>query len=292
MFQNVVQGLLLKKMKHVLVGVREARSNVSKSPHLLVEREGSVVTLTMNRPEARNALGAELLVRLADAWDVVDGDDDIRVAILTGAGGHFCSGADLKAMSGGWADDEWSARFKKEPELHWKSFLRSYRLKKPLIAAIEGTALAGGTEILQATDIRIAGESARFGITEATWGLFPLGGSTVRLRRQIPYTHAMELLLTGKKIAAPEALRIGLIGRVVPDGQALAEARRVAEQIAQNGPLAVQAIKRSVQEAEGLPEREALQRELEIGWPILSTEDAKEGPRAFAEKRKPAFKGR
>ncbi len=265
---------------------------MSKSPHLVVERDGHVVTLTMNRPEARNAFGSEMLVRLADAWDLVDGDEGIRVVILTGAGGHFCAGADLKAMAGGFADDEWTARFKQDRDLHWKALLRSYRLKKPLIAAVEGTALAGGTEILQATDIRIAGESAKFGVVEARWGLFPLGGSTVRLRRQIPYTQAMEMLLTGKTLPAAEALRIGLIGRVVPDGQALAEARRVAEQIAQNGPLAVQAIKRSVQETAGLPEEEALKKELEIGWPILSTEDAKEGPRAFAEKRKPDFKAR
>lgn len=262
------------------------------SPHLLVDRDGSVVTLTMNRPEARNAFGAEMLVRLADAWDLCDGDDGVRAVILTGTGGHFCAGADLKAMAGGFGEDEWTARLKQDRELHWKALLRSYRLKKPLIAAVEGTAVAGGTEILQTTDIRIAGESAKFGITEGRWGLFPLGGSTVRLRRQIPYTVAMDLLLTGRTILAPEAQRIGLIGRVVPDGEALAEARRVAAQIAENGPLAVQAMKRSVQETEGLPEREALAGELEIGWPILSTEDAKEGPRAFMEKRKPDFKGR
>ena len=265
---------------------------MSESPHLLVEREGHVVILTMNRPEARNAFGSEMLVRLADAWDLVDGDDGIRVAILTGAGGHFCAGSDLKAMAGGWADDPWAARFKQDKDLHWKALLRSYRLKKPLVAAVEGTAVGGGTELLQATDVRVASESAKFGLTEARWGLFPLGGSTVRLRRQIPYTQAMEILLTGKTFPAAEALRLGLVGRVVPEGQALAEARKVAEQIAQNGPLAVQAIKRSVQETEGLPEREALERELAIGWPILSTEDAKEGPRAFMEKRKPDFKAR
>jgi enoyl-CoA hydratase len=265
---------------------------VADTPHLLVEREGHVTVVTMNRPEARNAFGAEMLVRLADAWKAIDADPEVRVAILTGAGGHFCAGTDLKAMAGGWKDDPWSARFKEDPELHWRALLRHERLRKPLIAAVEGTAVAGGTEILQGTDIRIAGVGAKLGVAEARWGLFPLGGSTVRLRRQIPYTMAMDLLLTGRHITAEEALRIGLVGRVVPDGQALVEAKKVAEQIAANGPLAVQAIKRSVIETEGLPEKEALARELEIGWPILSTEDAREGPRAFAEKRRPDFKGK
>lgn len=261
-------------------------------PHLLVEKDGHVVTVTMNRPEARNAFGAEMLVRLADAWAEVDDDPEVRVIVLTGAGGHFCAGSDLKAMAGGWKDDAWSARFKEDPDLHWKALLRHRRLKKPLVAAVEGTAVAGGTEILQATDVRVAGKSAKFGVAESRWGLFPLGGSTVRLRRQIGFTNAMDLLLTGRHITAEEALRMGLVGRVVEDGQALAVAREIALQIAANGPLAVQAIKRSVMETEGLPEKEALAKELEIGWPILSTEDAKEGPRAFAERRKPDFKGR
>ena len=274
-------------------GIAESKGEtMSENPHLIVQRDGFVVTVIMNRPEARNAFGAEMLVRLADAWDLIDDDDGVRVAILTGAGGHFCAGSDLKAMAGGWKEDEWSARFKTDPEIHWKGLLRSRRLKKPLVAAVEGTAVAGGTELLESTDIRIAGTGAKFGVAEAKWGLFPLGGSTVRLQRQIPYTFAMEMLLTGRHLTADEALRFGLIGRVVPDGQALVEARRVAEQIAANGPLAVQAIKRSVQETWGLTEEEGLKRELEIGWPILKTEDAKEGPRAFAEKRKPDFKGK
>jgi enoyl-CoA hydratase len=263
------------------------------SPNVLVEREGHVVTVTMNRPAARNALDLEMLARMADAWEMIDGDDGVRCAILTGAGGHFCSGSDLKSMFGAPREEnEWQARYEKDPDLHWKAFLRHRRLKKPLVAAVEGYCVAGGTEILQATDLRVAAAGSRFAIAEAKWGLFPLGGSTVRLRRQIPYTLAMDMLLTGRQLSAEEAFRIGLVGRVVPDGTALAEAKRIAEQIAQNGPIAVQAIKRSVQESDGLPEKEALARELEIGWPVFSSEDAKEGPRAFAEKRKPDFKGR
>ena len=138
----------------------------------------------------------------------------------------------------------------------------------------------------------MAGAGAKFGVFEARRGLFPLGGSTVRLRRQIPFTVAMDLLLTAREVSADEALRIGLIGRVVPDGHALEEALAVADVIGANGPLAVEAIKRSVRETEGLPEAEALAVELEIGWPIFATEDAAEGQKAFAEKRTPEYKRR
>ena len=257
--------------------------------HCTVERHGHTVVVTMNRPEAKNALSLPMLVGMADAWDEIDGDDDVRCAVLTGAGGAFSSGMDLKSMSGP-VDEKYQRRREEDPDLHWKALLRHYHLKKPLIAAVEGFAVAGGTEILQATDIRVAGEGATFGVFEARRGLFPLGGSTVRLRRQIPYTIAMDILLTARPVSAQEALEIGLIGRVVPDGHALEEAMKIAEQIGRNGPLAVEAIKRSVRATEGLPEDEALKIELEIGWPIFATEDAQEGPRAFAEKRPADFR--
>jgi len=264
---------------------------------LLVERDGHLVTLTMNRPEAKNAMNPEMLCRLADAWEAIDGDDGVRVAILTGAGGVFCAGADLDklvaaSISGAPPENEFERRCREDPGVIFKGFLRSQRLAKPLIAAIEGPCIAGGTEILQATDVRVAGESATFAIAEARWGLFPIGGSTVRLQRQIPYTMAIEMLLTGDQYPAAEALRMGLIGRVVPDGQALATARAIAERIASNGPLAVRKIKQSVQETEALPEKQALDLELKLGLEVFTTADAREGPKAFKEKRAPQFQGR
>jgi enoyl-CoA hydratase len=156
---------------------------------------------------------------------------------------------------------------------------------------VEGPAIAGGTEILQATDIRVAGQSARFGVSEARWGLFPLGGSAVRLPRQIPYTLAAELLLTGRHLSAEEAHAIGLIGHVVPDGEALARALELAELVAANGPLAVQAILRTMRETEGMPEQEAFAVEAKLGMAVFASADAKEGPRAFAAKRAPEFRG-
>jgi enoyl-CoA hydratase len=259
--------------------------------NLIFERRGATAVVTMNRPEAKNALSVPMLVGMADAWRAIDEDDDIRCAILTGAGGTFCAGMDLKSASSPEAD-RYRHRMQDDPDLHWKALLRHYQPTKPLIAAVEGYAVAGGTEILQATDIRVAGESAVFGVFEARRGLFPLGGSTVRLRRQIPFTVAMDLLLTAREVSAREAKEIGLIGRVVPDGQALTEALAIAEVINANGPLAVEAIKRSVRETEGMSEEDGLARELEIGWPIFATEDAAEGQKAFAEKRPARFQRR
>ena len=261
--------------------------------HFLYEKRGHTAICTFNRPEKRNALSIEMLVRMADAWEEADGDREVRAIVLTGAGGTFCAGSDLSSMSSGkWdAGDEWLARMKNDPDLHWRALLRHYLTKKPLIAAVEGYALAGGTEILQGTDIRVAGESAVFGVTEVALGLFPLGGSSVRLRRQIPYTIAADMLLSGRRLSAQEAYQYGLIGYVVPDGGALEKALEIADRVAACGPVAVQAIKQSLVTNDGRPAEEALARSLEIGQPVFKSKDAIEGPTAFMEKRKPSFKG-
>jgi enoyl-CoA hydratase len=266
-------------------------------PHLLTERSGHVLVVTMNRPEARNAFSSEMLELMAEAWDEVNANPDIRVAVLTGAGGCFCAGADLKAMTRQHPGDAFGDRSAGEATSSLaagviKPLLKGFHLTKPLVAAVEGPAVAGGTEILQATDVRVAGESARFGVSEVRWSLFPLGGSTVRLRRQVPYTLAAEILLTGRHLSAAEAKEIGLIGSVVPDGQALARAMELAEQIAANGPIAVQAVLRALRETESVPEDEAMAIESRIGMEVFRSEDAKEGPRAFLEKRAPVFRGR
>jgi enoyl-CoA hydratase len=267
------------------------------SPALLIERDGHIVTLTMNRPEVKNAINMEMLCRLSDAWKMIDEDPDVRCAILTGAGDAFCAGADLdklvaRSMAGLPPEDEFEERIRADYTIIFDGLLRNRQLKKPLIAAVEGYCVAGGTEILQGTDIRVAGEGSVFGVTEAKWSLYPQGGSVIRLRRQIPYTKAMEMLLTADMYPAEEALSFGLIGRVVPKGQALSVAREVAATVAANGPVAVQKIKEAIIATECLPEKDALEVDFRIGQQVYATEDAREGPRAFKEKRVPQFKGR
>ncbi|UGQ10603.1 crotonase/enoyl-CoA hydratase family protein [Yinghuangia sp. ASG 101] len=267
---------------------------MAANPHLLVERRDGTLLVTLNRPEAKNAFSLPMLVGLYDAWLQADADDDIYSIVLTGAGGAFCAGMDLKALAGAGLADGASAVYRErmaaDKDLHWKAMLRHHRPRKPLIAAVEGYCVAGGTEILQGTDIRVAGETAVFAVAEVQRGLFPLGGSTVRLQRQIGYTNAMEMLLTGRRYSAEEAREIGLIGRVVPSGTAVEAALEIAATINANGPLAVEAVKRSIIETADLPEAEALARELAIGQPVFATADAKEGPTAFAQKRAPVFR--
>jgi len=252
--------------------------------------------LTMNRPERYNALSGEMLIRMYDAYQEASADPDVRCIVVTGAGGNFCSGADLKGMAGdaGDADREIDvhARMAEDPDIVYKALFRHYCPTKPIIAAVEGVAIAGGTELLQAMEIRVAGESARFGVSEARWSLYPMGGSAVRLPRQIPYTQAAEILLTGKHLTAREALEIGLIGHVVPDGQALDKAMEIATVLGENGPLSLEAITRTLHETDGMQLDQALRHEWEYGQAVFASRDAKEGPRAFAEKRKPHFERR
>ncbi|MEK9524185.1 crotonase/enoyl-CoA hydratase family protein [Streptomyces sp. NPDC087908] len=266
-------------------------SGTGGTEHLGIRREGATLVLTLNRPEAKNALSLPMLVGLYDGWLEADADDGIRSVVLTGAGGSFCAGMDLKALAGqGMAGERYRDRLKADPDLHWKAMLRHHRPRKPVIAAVEGYCVAGGTEILQGTDIRVAAASATFGLFEVRRGLFPIGGSTVRLPRQIARTHALEMLLTGRPYSAAEAAAIGLVGRVVPDGTALDAALDLAERINACGPLAVEAVKASVYETAELTETEGLAAELKRGWPVFDTADAKEGARAFAEKRPPEFR--
>jgi enoyl-CoA hydratase len=182
-------------------------------------------------------------------------------------------------------------RVMKEPAVIYGAWLKTYRPTKPVILAAEGFARAGGTEILQGTDIRVAGESAMFGVTEVQRGLFPMAGSAVRLRRQIPYAVAAEMLLAGEDLPARRAYELGLINHVVPDGQALAKAREIAQRIADNGPLAVKGILATLRETETMSEEEAFAVEQGHGMKVMMSKDAVEGPRAFLEKRKPVFKG-
>ena len=263
-------------------------------PLVLVEAEGPVLVVTINRPEKKNAANAEVLCRLYDAWVRLDTDDSLRVAILTGKGDTFCAGMDLAEIGrlrAGVVDNEWLQRFRDQPEVILGGWLKTYRPTKPVILAAEGFARAGGTEILQGTDIRVAGESAVFGVTEVQRGLFPMAGSAVRLRRQIGYAVAAEMLLCGDDLPARRAMELGLINHVVPDGQALDKAREIAQRIARNGPLAVREILATLRETEAMPEADAFAIEMAHGGKVMSSKDAAEGPRAFLEKRDPVFTG-
>jgi enoyl-CoA hydratase len=264
-------------------------------PAVIVEKDGPVLVVTLNRPEKRNAVNSEVMCRLYDAWVELDRDDALRVAILTGKGTTFCAGMDLaeigRLRSGG-GDDPWIARVRAEPQVIYGAWLKTYRPTKPVILAAEGFARAGGTEILQGTDIRVAGASAVFGVTEVQRGLFPMAGSAVRLRRQIGYAVAAEMLLCGEDLPAARAHELGLINHVVPDGQALAKAREIAARIAANGPLAVKGILATLRETENMSEADAFAIEQRHGLAVMSSQDAVEGPRAFLEKRPPVFQGR
>jgi len=260
--------------------------------HADISHDGHVMVVTMNRPRRKNAMTLSMIAAMADAWKELSENDRLRCAILTGAEGNFSSGADLRAMAGDVDPDDAVDEhelLERDQEFVFQGLLKTYRPTKPIIAAVEGVAIAGGTEILQGTDIRVAGASARFGVSEARWSFYPMGGSAVRLPRQIPYTVAADMLLTGKHISASEAKEIGLIGTVVPDGQALDTAHEIADVIASNGPLAVEAIVKTLHETQHMREAEAFEHESVYAEKVMASEDAKEGPLAFAEKRRPRY---
>ncbi|MCO6388723.1 enoyl-CoA hydratase-related protein [Aliihoeflea sp. 40Bstr573] len=265
---------------------------------ILVERSEHLALVTLNRPEVRNALDPESICLLADIFTELRDDDGIRVVIVTGTGSQaFCAGADLgrliPLMSGAREpEDEWDRRFRDEPNLFNRSILRGYDIGKPVIAAINGAAIAGGMELVQGTDLRIASEAARFGVQEVKWAIFPAGGSTVRLPQQMTMPRAMELLLTGDLIDARTALEWGFLNRVVAADDVLDAAFELAGRIARNGPIAVRAIRRSARACVGFSENEALAMELEFAAPVFASEDAREGPRSFLEKRPAVFHGR
>jgi enoyl-CoA hydratase len=267
-------------------------------PALLYEKRDGIAYLTINRPDKRNAFSPEVLCRMADAWKDYAADDSARVAIITGAGAlAFSAGADLGRLiplsSGARKpEDEWDHRLLAHPELGQQATLRGVAMYKPVIAAINGFCLAGGCELIQATDIRIASEKATFALTEVKWSLMPFGGSMVRLPRQIPYCKAMEIMLVGETFDAQEAHRIGLVNYVLPADQVMTKAEELARKIAENGPLAVRKIKETVLSALGIPLDEGFKLENAAAREILATDDAKEGPRAFMEKRKPRYAGK
>lgn len=244
-----------------------------------ISRDGQVMVVTMNRPTRKNAMTPTMIALLADAWKELHEDDGLRCGVLTGAEGNFSSGADLRVMAGERdpeATIDVEARVESEPELVYRGLLKIDRPTKPIIAAVEGVAIAGGAEMLLGTDIRVAGESARFGVSEARWAIYPMGGSVVRLPRQIPYTVAAEMLLTGRHILAPEAEEIGLVGHITPDGQALDRAKEIAELIVANGPLVVQAIVAMLRETQG--EGEVFDDESMVADEVMASEHAEEGP--------------
>lgn len=254
------------------------------------EKSGRIATITINRPEALNAIDPTTNAELVAAWADFRDDPEMWVGILTGAGDRaFCAGADLKELIPALTEQA------RRGELHAFNFggiTRGFQTWKPIIAAINGFALAGGTELALACDIRIASETARFGQPEVRWAIIPGAGGTQRLPRAIGLSAAMEIILTGRQVDAQEALRLGLVHKVVPPGEVMAEALRTAETLLANGPLALRAAKQAVLEGWDMSLEEGLDLELRLLRDLLLTEDAVEGPRAFAEKRAPRYQAR
>lgn len=250
---------------------------------VLVERRASVQVITINRPAARNALDRAVAQAVAAAVDELDASDDLRVGVLTGAGGTFSAGMDLKAFLRG-----------ESPAIEGRGLcgITMTPPRKPLIGAVEGWALAGGFELLLACDLVVAARTAKFGVPEVKRSLVAAGGAALLLPRRVPYALALELLLTGEPLTADRAAAIGLVNQVVDEGQALPAATELAERIAQNGPLAVAATKAIARSSSDWTLEQGWDEQNKIMRPVFDSADAKEGATAFAEKRAPVWRGR
>ena len=250
---------------------------------VLVERRDGVLIITINRPQAKNSLNLAVAEGVAAAVDELDASDDLRVGVLTGAGGTFSAGMDLKAFLRG-----------ETPSIEGRGLcgITQQPPRKPLIAAVEGWALAGGFELVLACDLVVAAETAKFGVPEVKRSLVAAGGAALQLPRRMPYAIALELLLTGEPLTAPRAAEVGLVNRVTAEGGALDGALQLAATISQNGPLAVAATKAVARGSGDWSFAEGWQQQAELIAPVFASEDAREGATAFAEKRAPVWKGR
>ena len=257
--------------------------------NLIYEKKGRLAYITLNRPERRNAIDGDTSRELHEAFNDFKNDDDAWVAILTGAGDQaFSAGADLRAMAESFAGGGRGMRM----DVPFAGISRGFDCWKPIIAAINGYCLAGGLELALSCDIRIAAEHASFGLPEPKRAIIPAASGTQRLPRAIPLAYAMELLLTGDRFDSAWALRAGLVSRVVPADQLMATAEEVAAKVLECGPLAVRAIKQAAVQGRDLPFEEGLKLEGQLAGKVFTSEDAREGPTAFAQKRKPEYKGR
>jgi enoyl-CoA hydratase len=256
---------------------------VDVSDEVLVERRGGVQVITINRPEAKNALNAGVAQGVAAAVDELDADDSLRVGVLTGAGGTFSSGMDLKAFMKG-----------ETPAIEGRGLcgITETTPRKPLIGAVEGWALAGGFELLLACDLVVASEDARFGVPEVKRALVAAGGAAFLLARRIPQALALELLLTGEPVTAARAAEMGLVNRVVPAGTALDAAVELADVIAKNGPLAVAVTKQIARASNDWTLEQGWKEQGAIATPVFMSQDAMEGATAFAERRDPVWTGK
>lgn len=265
---------------------------------VLFDTSDRVAWITLNRPEAKNLMNAEVFVGLRDAWQEFRSNDDLRVAVVTGAGDEdFSCGGDLSGVIPIWTgarqpETDAEHALLADPQILSSVFFRDEPCYKPIVAAVNGRALGGGCELLLATDVRVAAEHATFALPEAKSGIVPGAGSMVRLSRQIAHADAMKLLLTGDTIDAAEARRIGLVSEVVPADQLRDRAGQLAERIAANGPVALRAIKRTVVDSHTADWPDAFAIENAQSGAVMASKDAREGPRAFKEKRTPDFQGR